>query len=627
MMRGYKRFAKELYNSTRWRSVAGAIYLRAGVNRLTLRHTSFIGITGSAGKTITKDIATRILERAAPTASTQQSLNTARAVGRQMLTVTPEHRYCVMEMGVNGPGSLTWPVRLVRPHIAAVTLIGRDHYQAFKSVAAIAAEKEKVITSLRSSGTAVLNADDEYVKAMAERCRARIIWVGASEGATIRLRDATSRWPEPLCVTVEHEGRLFEIRTRLHGRHLAVPVVFALGIALAAGISLDQAIPAVEEVTPAEGRMQVVRGDDGVVFVRDDRKAPYWSVMRALEFLRDATAPRKVAVIGTLSEVPGDDSQKYKVFARDARKYADLVVFVGPNAHRGARGKRNKDDTTVMGFREIRSAAAFLQDELRAGDLVLLKGSGRADHLVRIMLNRYTAVQCWLERCGRDYFCTECPRLYRKGKPDRVATAGGAVADGIHGDAALAAFVGSRPSTTTVIAGLGNPGAQHRRTVHNAGRRVLDGIAAHENAAWSETEHGLSCHVHLGCGTEVVLFKPDAPMNHSGPALARFLMHENSNPEHCIIVHDDVALTFGKVRFKADGGDGGHRGVRSVIQALGTDAVRRVRVGVGRAGERGNAYERVLDPFSMEEEAALDEITARARDVLEERCIRTRAGA
>ena len=148
------------------------------------------------------------------------------------------------------------------------------------------------------------------MRSIGEGCNRRIIWFGEGAGATLRLREARSRWPDPLTLFFEYQNKTYEVRTQLHGTHMAIPVLASLGVALAADLPLEKAIVAIAQVQPTEGRMQVVSGDDGVVFIRDDSKAPHWSLNAPLEFLREARADRKVAVVGTISDASAGQYQE-----------------------------------------------------------------------------------------------------------------------------------------------------------------------------------------------------------------------------------------------------------------------------------------------------------------------------
>jgi UDP-N-acetylmuramyl pentapeptide synthase len=210
---------------------------------------------------------------------------------------------------------------------------------------------------------------------------------------------------------VEYAGEQHTVATRLHGAHMAVPVLGALGAALAAGVPIATALAAIARFEPIRGRMQVVRTPDGITWLRDDWKAPAWSFATPFALLADARVPRRVAIVGTVSDTTGDNSRNYRRFGQTARASADLVVFVGPHAHRGVRARATPDDASIQAFPTVRAAADWLRGELRAGDLVLLKGSHKADHLVRILLDREAPVACWRERCPITNCCSVCPDL------------------------------------------------------------------------------------------------------------------------------------------------------------------------------------------------------------------------
>ena len=182
----------------------------------------------------------------------------------------------------------------------------------------------------------------------------------------------------------------------------------ALGVALAAGLPLDRAIVPLGKAESPEGRMQVVDGGDGVTFVRDDWKAPLWSLDAPFEFIRQARAARKVMILGNLSDYSGSASKVHPKVAKQALQIADLVVFVGPHAHRAVKGQVDQAGKRLVGIPSVREAASYLRGALRTGDLVLLKGSNKADHLVRVMLDRTGGVECWKDKCGRAAFCGRC---------------------------------------------------------------------------------------------------------------------------------------------------------------------------------------------------------------------------
>ncbi len=617
MLRSYRLKLKDIYETLRWRGQLLSVFTKARLHSIWLSQTTFIGITGSAGKTTTKNLTHLILGAFYPTASSLGSFNVGFAVAETVLATEKKHQFCVIEIGATKPGSLDLPLRLVTPTIGVLTNIGKEHISGFKGkgegIEGIATEKAKLIKTLPADGTAVLNIDDARVRVIGEQCRARIIWVGRDEGATIRLIEATSRYPEPLKLTIAYQGKPYNVITQLHGTQLALSVLSALGVAVAAGIPLEKAIPLLAEAQPEDGRMQIVDGGEGVTFIRDDFKAPLWSLHAPLEYLGEAFATRKIAVIGSVSDFYGD---KYRQFAREARKHADIVIFVGQNAHRALRARKDENDHALQGFATMRETADYLRNILQPGDLVLLKGSSKVDHLERLVLDQQQSIQCWRERCGLDIFCYNCSQQHKENSTSNSiqltiypVTANEAVSiDVVH------------PITTItpVIVGLGNPGKEYDDTVHNIGYRVIDALAARYDGIWQNVEEGQSCSIRLN-DTVVKLFKPDAYMNLTGPKLQQFLASTGCPPSHCMIVYDDMDIELGKIKYKQEGGDAGHRGVKSCLEALGTYAVPRLRFGVREPGSDKKAGEQVLTNFSPAAQAQLPQLIEQAMDMIAQR--------
>lgn len=594
MIRRFGQFAVNVWKTVSWRLTDRGRHLAACANRRRLRNTTFIGITGSAGKTTTKDLVVAMLSARGKVASVAESPNDNDALDRLVLRVRASDRFCVAEVGAYRPGCLDRSVRTVKPTVGVLTLIAQEHYGEFRTLEAVAAEKRKLIDCLPADGVAVLNIDDPRVREIGERCPCPVIWVGADAGASIRLRDVSSAWPAPLTLEVEHEGRRHLVRTGLHGKHLAVPVLAALGVAVAVGVPIEEAAVALGQSRPANGRMQIVEGADGVVFVRDDFKAPDWSWQAPLDYLRDARASRKIAVIGSISDSRSDIRTRYTRAARRALEVADLVILVGAQNLSTARAREVCDDGRLKVFRNVRDAAEFLKGEIRSGDLVLLKGTNKQDHLVRIVLHRTREVQCWTMICGRQGFCgTGCKRVY-VGPPDNLAQGSGSTDWG-------EAPAGPR---VPIVVGVGNPGDQYVDTPHNVGHAFVDSLVAKTGTNWEDCPEGRTALVTVG-DVQARLFKTNAYVNLTGPAVARLLARIGAHPADCVIVHDDLAIALGEARHKRDGGDGGHKGMKSVIAELGTDEIHRVRIGVQSPGVAGDSKKIVLARFGEAERQAL----------------------
>ena len=214
----------------------------------------------------------------------------------------------------------------------------------------------------------------------------------------------------------------------------------ALGVAVTFGMELPEAAAAMESIEPTFRRMSPMVDPNGVTFIRDDWKAPADSLPEALAFMAAADATRKIAVIGTISDYPGRSRRVYSTIACEAMAQLDFVVFVGDRA---ADLWGRHDDPSAAAQTALRAACrsrsfelwsatrrhpdrafwinvrlrhrsrrdAFLSEFLNPGDLVLLKGSGPADHLERTILGRTSDVTCWEHRCGRLHPCDVCELL------------------------------------------------------------------------------------------------------------------------------------------------------------------------------------------------------------------------
>jgi len=161
---------------------------------------------------------------------------------------------------------------------------------------------------------------------------------------------------------------------------------------------------------------------------------------------------------------------------------------------------------------------------------------------------------------------------------------------------------GTLSSNQTVIVGLGNPGKGYARHRHNIGFAAVEEIAARQNGRWeSKWEKSLICRAQID-DTSIVLIKPMTYMNLSGTGVLPVLRRFNADPSRMIVVHDDMDLTAGKVRIKVGGGDGGHRGIRSIADSLRFRDFTRVRLGIGRPPPGVAPEEFVLSPFDHEEQ-------------------------
>jgi peptidyl-tRNA hydrolase, PTH1 family len=164
-----------------------------------------------------------------------------------------------------------------------------------------------------------------------------------------------------------------------------------------------------------------------------------------------------------------------------------------------------------------------------------------------------------------------------------------------------------------VVVGLGNPGPEYRDTRHNIGQRVVDALAAQLKKAF-HPQSGAHVARANWRGASLYLVKPQSFMNVTGPAVRRVLQTLDASAEDIVLVYDDIDMDLGKVRTRLKGSAGGHNGVRSVIDTLGTDAIRRVKIGIGRPAHKAQVPDHVLEAFDPDEHEVVEQAVATAAE-------------
>lgn len=382
--------------------------------RKRLRHVTFIGVTGSCGKTTTTRLVGAVLDSAGQCCIGAGN-NSQQAVIKNILSVSASTKFCIQEVSGSKPGRIARHFRVLKPRIGIVITIGSDHYKTFRSLEATAQEKGQLVELLPKTGIAILNADDPHVRAMASRTHARVITFGRSPDADVRATQVSSAWPGRLALTVTHGYDSVRIRTKLVAELWTTSVLAAITCGIVCGIDLKECAKAVENFEPLFGRHSVHVKPNGPVYIFD-HKAPFWTIATSLAFVKDALAPRATMVFGTISDYPGAAGQRYRRVARDALEIADRVVFVGPQAGHVSRLRQGEARDRLFTFETSYQASAFLAQAVVVGELIYIRGSLAADHLERIMLSQLDRVVCWRERCGKQCACVDCSN-YRTPKP------------------------------------------------------------------------------------------------------------------------------------------------------------------------------------------------------------------
>ncbi len=339
-----------------------------------------VAITGSSGKTSTKDLLGQVLGAAGPTVSPPGSYNNDIGLPLTVLTADERTRFLVLEMGARGVGHIARLCGLAPPGIGVVLNVGSAHLGEFGSPERTAQAKGELVEALPPDGTAVLNADDPRVLGMAARTSARVLTTGRGADADVRATGVTLDDDARPRFTLVAAGEQHDVALRVAGEHQVANALSAAGAALAAGMGPADVAAALSAATArSRWRMEVDRRADGVTVVNDAYNANPESMRAALAALRGMPAGRRIAVLGAMGELgPGAPAEHERLGGDAAAAGIDLIVAVGADAvgiaeGAVAAGRRAGEESVHVPDRA--AARELLSEVLRPGDVVLVKAS------------------------------------------------------------------------------------------------------------------------------------------------------------------------------------------------------------------------------------------------------------
>ena len=365
-----------------------ALGLLARAVRDRLPDLVVVGVTGSSGKTSTKDLIAAVLARAGRTVANVGSFNNEIGAPLTVLTVDAETRFLVVEMGARGVGHIAYLCGLTRPDIGVVLNVGAAHAGEFGGREATARAKGELVEALAPAGLAVLNADDPLVSAMAERTQARVTYTGISAKAQVRAEnvslDEEARAGFDLVVDDTGSGSAGPVRVQLavHGAHHVGNALAAAAVGLEAGLPPAEIAAALSGAGAASRwRMEVRRRDDGLVVVNDAYNANPDSMSAALHALvamAAALPPPSAgwAVLGEMLELGAESVAEHRAVGRLVAELGLAgLVAVGPGAEPIAAAARASTELRVLTADGVDEAVTLVQQNVRGTDIVLIKAS------------------------------------------------------------------------------------------------------------------------------------------------------------------------------------------------------------------------------------------------------------
>ena len=369
-----------------------ALHGTARVRAARQRNTIFLGITGSNGKTSTKEAVAAVLSRAVPTLKTFASNNNEIGYPLTLLRLEEQHRYAVLEMGAQWVGELAWLCNTIaRPHWSLITNVGAAHLEYFGSQERVVMAKSELVEALSADGIAILNYDDPNVRGMRAKTAARVLYYGLSEEAEVRGSDLQGDELRGHSFTLSYGEQARHVQLHIPGQHGVMIALAAAAAGYAAQMPLEEVCAALEALVPAKGRGEIKSGPNGSTLIDDTYNANRQSIVaitRTMAATSLAPGGKRWAVLGDIFELGEYAREEHLATGVSLAGSIDYLLAIGEQARYFIEGAVQAGMPQAQTFffeadpehpeqveEAKRAAAELLRQQVRSADLVLLKGS------------------------------------------------------------------------------------------------------------------------------------------------------------------------------------------------------------------------------------------------------------
>jgi UDP-N-acetylmuramoyl-tripeptide--D-alanyl-D-alanine ligase len=365
----------------------------AGYYRNLFPELSLVAVTGSNGKSTTKEMIAAVLASRYPILKNEGTLNNVVGVSRSLLQLRREMRIAVLELGTSVPGEIDALVSIARPDVGVLTNIGPSHLEFFKSLEGVAKEKGMLAERLDAEGVLVVNADDPLAWAIRRRTQGKVLSFGFGLQADVRASEAScdrqGHWSFRVELSKTKESETLTLS--MLGKHNIANALGAMAVGSHYGLSLKDMKPILQSHRGLSMRLESYQ-IGGIRIINDAYNSNPQSFARAVETLTETTCSgRRIIVMGDMLELGPEETQAHIEAGRKAATVpASVFIAVGSRARQAADayadgiGKKHKGASRAFRYADVAGASAFLRDFVRPGDLVLLKGS-RGMHLEKLL--------------------------------------------------------------------------------------------------------------------------------------------------------------------------------------------------------------------------------------------------
>lgn len=345
-----------------------------------------IGITGSVGKSTTKELTAEVLSRRFQTLKNPGNLNNEIGLPLTLLEMKASHQRAVLEMGFYVSGEIALLCDISLPHVGVVTNVSQVHMERAGSLEAIVKGKSELVENLPSSpeGVAILNYDELLVREMAERTEARVFYYGLSPQADLWATDVEGLGLDGIRFVMHHEGESMHLRVPLLGRHSVHTALRAAAVGLVEGMSWQEIIGGLHS-PHSQLRLVAVNGPHGALLLDDTYNSAPASALAALNLLEELEG-RRIAVLGDMLELGDFEERGHRMVGARAAEVADRLIVVGGRSRWFADEARKAGlpEECITELEDSGEAIGFLREEVGPDDVVLIKGSHgmRMDRIV-----------------------------------------------------------------------------------------------------------------------------------------------------------------------------------------------------------------------------------------------------
>lgn len=381
--------------------------------RNQLKFTKTIGVTGSSGKTTTCRFLSHILSHD-NNVFLSVFLNTSRDIPKRICSIHKDTKYAVFEISGHQPGAINDACQYVLPDIGIITTVATDHFSNFRNIENVALEKVNLVKNVHQNGMVFLNADDENVIKMKFSANAKVITFGKNPNADYVAKNINISSEGKIQFLCSHKKQSEFFTVNLTGIHFITPVMAGIACAHQLGMELPDIAEAAKSFTQTLGRCSIHRNENSPLFICDTEKSPYQTLPIALEVLNIfKDAPRRTLVIGTVSDKGGTTSKRYDSVVKNTKIPIDRVIFFGKTASHAKISEQQKSSNNYFYCNDIRELRDLLRGTQEKNEVIMLKGSTKADKLERIAIDYDSKVTCWINGCKLKDNCFSCSFLHK----------------------------------------------------------------------------------------------------------------------------------------------------------------------------------------------------------------------